>query len=121
MDLADSTVADRRLAVAAKIAERGGQTAKYYESIAIALGYLDAKVREYQAWTCVSDCDAPIAGEEWRYVWSIETEAVQRITYWTCIDACTDPLANWGVIEALACIMNRLKPAHTICYFDMGV
>lgn len=114
------TIAERRLALIAKLREVGGQTAAYYERIAVALGYTDARVSEYRVATCESDCVVPLASAGWRNVWSISTAAAQRVTYLDCTGACTEPLANWGALEVLTCVMNRLKPAHTLCYIDMG-
>lgn len=114
------TVADRRLAVLGKIAEVGGQTPAYFERIARALGYTDARVSEYLAATCVSECTVALGGDDWRNVWSIQSSDATRVTYLDCTGLCTEPLANWSLIEALQCVINRLKPAHTLCYFSFG-
>lgn len=114
------TVADRHAALMARIMQVGGQTPAYYERIAVALGYPDAHVIEYVPATCVSECEVPVAGSDWRNVWAIEASAAERITYLDCMGSCSDPLANWAAIEPLSCVINRLKPAHTLCYFDFG-
>lgn len=115
------TVADRRLAIVQKLAELGGQTPAYFETLARSLGYEDAKVVEYLPWTCVADCTAPVVDGAWRFVWAIQTAMSERVTFFTCGSPCTEPLANWAFVEPLQCLMNRLKPAQTTCFIDLGV
>lgn len=114
------TVADRRLAVLAKIGELGGQTPLYFEQIARALGYADARVVEFLSFTCVDECTGALGSDAWRNVWSIQSPDATRITYLDCTGPCTERLSNWALIEALQCVINRLKPAHTLCYFKFG-
>ena len=121
IDLTNPTVAERRMAVVQQIIARGSQTPAYYETLAVALGYEGARVKEYTPWTCVEPCSEPIAGADWRHVWAIQAPQSERITFFTCGSPCTDPLANWSAIESLSCVINRLKPAHTVCYIDLGV
>lgn len=115
------TVGDRRLAVLQKLVELGGQTAAYFEQLARALGYEDARVVEYLPFTCVSPCNDPVADDAWRLVWSIQTALAQRVTYFTCVSPCNEPLQSWALIEPLACVMQKLKPAHTNCFIDLGI
>lgn len=114
------TVEERRLAVVQQIVARGSQTPAYFEGLAAALGYEGARVREYLPWTCVEPCTEPITTSAWRHVWGIESLPAERITFFTCTAPCTEPLANWSAIEPLSCVINRLKPAHTVCLFDFG-
>lgn len=121
IELTNPTVSERRLAVVQQIVARGSQTPAYYEALAVALGYEGARVKEYTPWTCLSLCNEPIAVDGWRHVWAIQAPQAERITYFTCNSPCVEPLANWSAIEALSCAINRLKPAHTVCYIDLGV
>jgi uncharacterized protein YmfQ (DUF2313 family) len=114
------TVAGRRLSVVAKLAELGGQTPFYFEQIAVALGYPDAQVVEYLPTTCEDPCVYALAGAGWRNAWSIASNSPTRVTYLDCEGPCTEPFENWSLIEVLQCVINRLKPAHTVCYFDFG-
>lgn len=120
LDPSTPTVQERRYALLQAIVARGGQTPAYFEAIAAALGYDGAKVQEYTPWTCVDTCAEPIAGPDWRHVWAIQVAQAERVTYFTCMSPCTEPLANWSAIEALSCVINRLKPSHTLCFFDFG-
>lgn len=120
-DAANQTVAERRLAVVAKMTTRGAQTPAYFEALAESLGYPGAEVYEYLPWTCVDTCIDPVCDDTWRYVWALRNLPAQRVTYFTATSPCTEPLANWSAIEALSCFINRLKPAHTLCFFDFGV
>jgi len=120
IDLMTPTVADRRLSVLQKMVARGGQSRAYFVAVAEALGYEGAVVQEYTPWTCIDTCVEPIADDDWRHVWAIQAPQSERITYFTCTSPCIEPLANWSAIEALSCVIGRLKPAHTICYIDLG-
>ena len=111
---------ERRLALVAKIMEMGGQTPAYFEAVARALGYTEPRVREFTPFVCKSACDSPVAGEGWLHVWSLQSKDAVRVTYFMCGSACTEPLTNWSLIEPLQCVINRLKPAHTLCYFHFG-
>lgn len=115
------TVEDRRLAVLQKLIELGGQTPAYFEAIARALGYDDAKVVEYFPWTCVDLCTDPLCDDTWRLTWAIQTALNERVTFFTCVSPCVEPLRNWALLEPLICVMRKLKPAHTHCYIDLGI
>lgn len=119
-DVDYQTVADRRLALVTRIAARGSQQPAYYVALAEALGYPGATVYEYDPWTCTDTCAEPIATEAWRFVWALKIPGDGRITYFTANSPCTEPLANWSAVESISCAINRLKPAHTLCYFDFG-
>lgn len=114
------TVADRRFALVTRIAARGSQRAAYFVSLAESLGYPGARVYEYSPWTCTDTCVEPISGPDWRFVWALKLPGDGRITYFTANSPCNEPLANWSAVESITCIINRLKPAHTRCYFDFG-
>lgn len=115
------TTADRRLALVTRMTARGSQQPAYYEALAEALGYPGTRVYEYAPWTCVDTCAEPVATADWRFVWVMQMPQSERVTYFTAASPCTEPLANWSAIESITCVVNRLKPAHTTCYFDFGV
>lgn len=119
-DVNYQTVGDRRLALITRIAARGSQQPAYYEALAEALGYPGTRVYEYAPWTCVDTCAEPIAGSDWRHVWALQIPGEGRVTYFTATSPCIEPLANWSAVESITCVINRLKPAHTLCYFDFG-
>ncbi|MGC4076297.1 MAG: DUF2313 domain-containing protein [Rubrivivax sp.] len=119
-DVDYQTVGDRRLALALRIAARGSQQPAYYEALAESLGYPGARVYEYDPWTCIDSCVEPIATAEWRHVWALQIPGGPRVTYFSATSPCNEPLANWSALEAISCVINRLKPAHTLCYFDFG-
>lgn len=95
-----ATAAERRQVALAKYTATGGQTATYYVELAANLG-LEITVTEnpytpfYLGRGQFGD---PLYSGQWAYVWRVTT---------------TGP----GPIERLECLINRLKPAHTIVEF----
>lgn len=97
---AGQTVTERRNALVARLASRGGQSRAYFIALAATLGY-------------TITIDEQVDGQPHR--WRINTSAT-TITEFTCESPCIDPLRKWGN-ELLECVMNRYKPAHTELLF----
>lgn len=106
----------RRAAVVARLAARGGQSRAFYLALAAALGY-QIEVREFRPATCVSPCTAALtqSGAGWTYAWAV-VAPLDTITVATCRSTCVDRLRTWGN-ERLECALRRVKPAHTVLLF----
>jgi uncharacterized protein YmfQ (DUF2313 family) len=97
---AGQTTAERRSAVAAKIAATGGQSRAYFIALAAALGYTI---------TITEQVDG--LPHKWRV-----NAALNTFVEFTCNSPCTDPLREWGN-ETLECAINQRAPAHTTLVF----
>lgn len=105
----------RRDAVVTRLTTIGGQSIAFFEALGASIGY-DIEVTEEEVHTCMSDCMAPINGQPWRFVWNVTVSQADTPRVFTCMDECTMPLRVWGD-ELLECVINRVKPAHTLVRF----
>ena len=110
----DQTLGQRRAALIARVTGLGGQSRAYFTALAAALGHT-ITITEFHPHSVNDSVAAPITGEEWAYVWQVNT-AIAEVFQISVNDTVADPLAAWSN-EALECVMNRLKPAHTIVLF----
>jgi uncharacterized protein YmfQ (DUF2313 family) len=96
IDLSTMTTQQRRDAVVAQLAAQGGQSAAYYEALAVSLG------------TTATVTDSAVVFE-----FTIDTPACTRFRAGT--GQAGDPLVEFSDPVGLifACLMERTKPAHT--------
>lgn len=111
----DQTFEERRLAVVAKLVNRGGQSRQFFIELAAALGY-DITITEFHPYTCEMDCESPVCDDAWAYAWQVNG-ALNTVVEATCESSCEDPLRSWGN-ERLECVIERHKPAHTVVLFS---
>lgn len=136
------TLQQRRAAVLAKLAARGGQSRQYYIDLAAIYGYT-ITITEYRPFIAGQNAagDAcwhqsiglppdrwgqqPIPqarDQDWWFVWSITYAPPLVVTYFRADESVAgDPLANWGA-DVLMCIIEQTKPAHTLVLYnpDLG-
>ncbi|WP_410498152.1 YmfQ family protein [Chitinibacter sp. S2-10] len=109
------TMADRRAAVAGKLMAIGGQSAAYFIAIAKAMGYPDATITQYSARRCGRRMGTPYGGVAWQFVWQMNLPASQVVARRS-----GSPMGEryrvWGNAQ-LECVINKLKPAHTLVRF----
>jgi uncharacterized protein YmfQ (DUF2313 family) len=115
-ELGEST-AIRRLNVLSKIASRGGQTPQYYINIAAGLGYTITITEFNQFRVGISSVGDPLYGEEWEHAWQVNAPLNSIIEFKVGQSAVGDALREWGN-DRLECVMNKLKPAHTVVIFS---
>lgn len=108
------TIEQRRSALVTKLTGRGGQSRAYFIALAARLGFTVtiSEYRPYRVTSCVND---PICGEDWIFVWQINS-ALNTVHASTVGMAVNDPLRNWGN-ELLECAISQDKPAHTTVLF----
>ena len=114
---AEQTLEGRRRRLVAQLTTVGGQSPAYLEGRAAALGY-DVTITDYAVFTCNSLCDAPMNDEDWIFAFSVNAPATTAEVM-TCQSACDDALQTWGN-DVLECVINALKPAHTVAIFTYG-
>jgi uncharacterized protein YmfQ (DUF2313 family) len=114
-----TTLQQRQLAVCAKFTARGGQSKEYFIRIAAALGYT-ITITEFAPFrTGVSYCGQNLYDEQWCYAWRVNVPTTTIIYFLTGISTASDALREWGN-KLLECVLQALKPAHTILQFAYG-
>ena len=90
----------RRLAVVGRLTDVGGSSSKaYFIARAAAYGY-------------TITIDEPAL-----HTWRVTSSLSASITNMTCDGNCNDQLESYGSNQ-LECLINRLKPAHTVVEFE---
>ncbi|WP_099071043.1 putative phage tail protein [Nostoc linckia] len=109
----------RQQQILQQVAATGGQSRAYYIETAQRLGF-KITIREYDpSYADVMGADQPLIGEEWQFAWQVQAPT-QSITYFEADRSGADePLAYWGN-TLLECVIERLKPAHTVVIFSYG-
>lgn len=112
------TTQKRREAVNQKLSSIGGQSPGYYIDVAARLGY-DITITEFSPFVAGDSAGDYVYGDDWAYAWQVNAPE-ETVTYFAAGEGSAgDPLASWGN-ELLECVINRLKPAHTIVIFAYG-
>lgn len=101
----------------AKLTQTGGQSRAYFLATAERLGFPDGEIVEYDPHTVDETVDAPIYGEAWAHAWtlSVPTPEVNQFTTDSSVD---ESLGEQAPTTRLECVVNRLKPAHTVALFE---
>lgn len=116
---AATTIQLRREAVDRKLSSIGGQSKAFYEDVAARLGY-DVEISDYKVFRAGSGAagdalnDAP-----WGHAFRVDAPAETIRSFRAGSGAAGEPLSSWGN-QLLECVMNRIKPAHTIAIYTYG-
>ena len=78
------TLAERRASLVARLTDAGGARIPRFLQIARAMGYEGVKTRRYRSHTCELNCEEPIGGEDWRFVWGMLVPGAVRVVEATC-------------------------------------
>lgn len=111
----EQTLDQRRMSLVGKLVTLGGQSPAYFIGLAAAIGYA-ITITEFHAHTVNDDVDYAILGEAWNFAWQVNA-ALNTVTELTASSGVDEPLAAWGN-ALLECVINRVKPAHTIALFS---
>jgi uncharacterized protein YmfQ (DUF2313 family) len=122
-DPTPSTVsAVRRQLLAAKVAAVGGQHPGYYKAIADTATGEDCTITEYTGSVfraSVSHAGDPLYGRTWRYWWQVSIPNVDPSYFSSGRGAAGGALATYpSSVSQLACMLDRLRPAHTRVFYD---
>jgi uncharacterized protein YmfQ (DUF2313 family) len=112
--VSEQTTPQRRFALLAKLTNAGGQSKAYFIALLLGLGFV-VTIDEFLEHTVDDDNDHQLYGADWAYAWQINAPLVSYFEL-SVDDTAGDPLAYWSN-EQLECVVNRLKPAHTIPIF----
>jgi uncharacterized protein YmfQ (DUF2313 family) len=112
------TVQERRAAVVAKWAARGGQTIAYFQGLAAALGY-EVTVTEWRPFVAgISRCgDRLNGGQEVRFVWTVRVPGPRVTRFRTGLSAPPERLMTLSRAVDLECKLRHLKPAQSTLIF----
>jgi uncharacterized protein YmfQ (DUF2313 family) len=110
----DQTAAQRRAALVGRLATLGGQAPIYFVGLTAALGY-GISISEFKAHTVNDSMNCLLNDTTWNFAWQVNA-ALNTVTNLTVNSPVSDPLASWGN-ALLECVIQRLKPAHTIVLF----
>lgn len=110
----------RRAILAAKIAAVGGQNPAYFKSIADTATGEDCTITEYTGAVFRagrSHAGDPLYGRQWRFWWCVSIPNVDP-AYFHAGSTVGTALATYpSSVAQLACMLDRLRPAHTrVCY-----
>jgi uncharacterized protein YmfQ (DUF2313 family) len=110
------TIDQRRRALLAKIAEKGGQSRAYYIGVAAALGFT-VTITEFNTFRLgVSHFGDLLCGPGWQFVWQVNAPAITVEYFRFGISAFGEPF--WTVDNTeLECRLRAIMPAHTILNF----
>ncbi len=117
-----STIQRRREAVDQKLSTTGGQSPGFYIDVAARLGY-EITITDQNDGSPFrvgeNAAGDALGGEDWAHTWIVNAPEETIQYFRSGQSAAGEPLANWGN-ELLECVLNRLKPAHTIVIFTYG-
>lgn len=100
-----------------KIRTIGGQSIAYLISVAAALG-IDITITEFKPFRAgMNRAGDRLYGRKWRYVFQVTGPATRVYRFRAGRNAAGDRLRYWRRNEILECIINLLKPAHTLAIF----
>jgi uncharacterized protein YmfQ (DUF2313 family) len=104
--VAEPTVEGRRLALHQRVASLGGQSAEYFVGLSALLGY-ETEVENFRPSRIALTLPAPIAGRPWAFAWRLVVHGPAQLGG-----------AEIYASADLECVVDRVKPAHTVVSFD---
>jgi uncharacterized protein YmfQ (DUF2313 family) len=106
----------RRDAVMEKLARRGGQSRQFFIDLAATLGFT-ITITEYRPFLVGRNrMGDRLYGEDWRFAWLVTGPSETYRYFRMGQSVMGERLRSWGN-DLLECIINRLKPAHTVVRF----
>jgi uncharacterized protein YmfQ (DUF2313 family) len=115
----NATLQQRRAALVAKIVSVGGQSRAYFIEVAATLGYAITIEEFMPSLAGVARCGDRLRNISWRFAWRVHAPAT---TSWRARAGASRTGEHLGAHGngPLECVLNRLKPAHTILQFAYG-
>ena len=116
----ETEISARQKALVGKLTASGGQSIAYFLQILANMGYPEATIEEPQMMTCNDDCNAYLWDELSIFCWIVNIPQSVALSPMTCNDNCNSFLNVYG-IDAVECVLNRIKPSHTHVglYYDL--
>lgn len=117
-----TTLAERRLALVAKLGSRGGQSIAYFQGLATSLGY-DVTITEIRpfvaGFSMCGDARWQVGPGSIRFYWSVTVNEPRVVWFRAGANQVgQDTHATITRAADLECLLNRHKPAHTALVFS---
>ncbi|WVR18345.1 hypothetical protein y223_00065 [Bordetella phage PY223] len=113
------TLQERRNALLSRLAGTGGQSRAFFIELAAYLGFT-ITITEFRPFRAgISHAGDALYNDDWRHAWRINAPETTIIEFRAGLSAAGEPLRKWGN-ELLECVLNRIKPAHTVLLFGYG-
>jgi len=133
--LAESlTIGDRHNSLVSRYTMLGEQDPAFMVAIALGIGYA-VVIQEHSPFMCaiskVGDT-RPLSGPSTNYRWELGPGTIRqsytiivlnpRLSWFQCgLGQCgVDPMLTIGIFTDLECILTRIKPAHTLIFFNFS-
>lgn len=118
------TLPERRQRLAQKIAMQGGQSRAFFIGIAASLNYA-ITIKEYVPFqfglSSFGGSHGRMNPPGFRYCWTVSVTGARLTRFqFGASSFGRDPLLSIRKAEDLECIFGRIKPAHTLLFFDYG-
>lgn len=110
------TIPKRQAQVLARFVSTGGQTVDYFIAVAASLGY-PITVTEFAASRFGMRFGRRFGGIAWNYTWQVTAPLYGIAPFRFGANRFGDRFSTFGN-EVLECVLNSLKPAHTVLIFN---
>ncbi|MFZ5746347.1 MAG: YmfQ family protein [Pseudomonadota bacterium] len=118
------SIAERQVAAANKMAQRGGQSRPFFIQLAARLGYA-VEIEELTSLDVGFEAGDECMSDEWRFVWVMHV--VLGADEWRSgyAEFCAgseagERLVGFGALS-LECLIGRARPAHSVVLFSYSV
>lgn len=107
----------RRANLISKLRATGGQSPSYFIDVAAALGYT-ITITEFKPFRVgIDTVGEGLRGADWWFAFQVNSALNTIIWFRVSLSASGEALAVWGNTR-LECVINKLKPAHTVALFS---
>ena len=114
------TLQERRDRVVQKLTDQPQQTVAYFIAVAAQLGYPDVTFEELGPFICgLSRCGDLLSGADTDRFYFLVRVGTARVTYFRAgASRAGEKLGAFEQAADLECVLNRIKPAHTVMIFS---
>lgn len=100
-----------------RLTDLNSPTPAYFVALAAAFGFA-ITITEFSPTTVEDDVDAPILDLPWAYTWQVNAALDGDVAPISVEDDVDALLESWNANDALECLINRAKPAHTTVIYS---
>jgi len=107
--------------IVAKLSATGGQSPQYFIDLALSLGYV-IKITQYTYHSVMKPVTAALSSKDWALTWQVDFAVANSYTA-SVEQSVGSPIGSGGYpanMQAVICILNKYKPAHTNLIFKFN-